>query len=137
MVMAESSHALVCVAPRAETRPFKDRGYYFWNKSISVNQVPDNHVAILRVEVGYSFLESDFGLLLELGSDSADHCAGGQNSHKSCIYGFNTYNKNILETVIQPNSYTLWLYQPERYLSHSSLLYNESVAFLSSFFAYN
>ncbi len=77
--------------------------------------MPDNHVAILRVEVGYSFLESDFALLLELGSNTPDHCTGSQDSHKSCIYGFNTYNKNILEAVIQPNAYTLWLYQPEQY----------------------
>lgn len=76
--------------------------------------MPENHVAILRVEVGYSFLESDFALLLELGSDKPDHCSGSSN-HKSCVYGFNTYNKNILETVIRPNDYTLWIYQPERY----------------------
>lgn len=105
----------------AETRPFKDRGYYFWNKSISLSKVPDNHVAILRVEVGYSFLESDFALLLELGSNTPDHCTGSQDSHKSCIYGFNTYNKNILEAVIQPNAYTLWLYQPEQMYGECAL----------------
>lgn len=109
-----------------ETRPFKDRGYYFWNKTVIIGNIPANSVAILRVEVGYSFLESDFALLLELGADKPNHCSGtsvGNNEHKSCMYGYNTYNKNILEVALRSNTYTLWIYQPERYVLYIFLPY--------------
>lgn len=95
--------------------PFADRGYYFWNRTISLPSVPANHVAILHTEVGYSFVESDFALILEV-SDAPNHCSEG-TSHRSCVYGFNTYNKHVLDTVLRPGTdYVLWLYQPEQYV---------------------
>ncbi len=76
-------------------------------------------------------MESDYSLLLEVGR-AATHCSGvDTNARSSCITGFNLYNRNVLDTIISPGTYTLWLYQPNQILGNCSLFeFSLSVTFV-------
>ena len=94
-------------------------GYFFWNVTFTLPKAPEGKVIVLHAEAGASFLQDSVAILLERGS-AQTHCSTG-NTDSTCLTGLNIYNKNVLDTIVGPGTYTLWLFQPRLPLTNCSL----------------
>ncbi|EGG18641.1 hypothetical protein DFA_04136 [Cavenderia fasciculata] len=88
------------------------QGIYLWNTTFTVQPPQVGQVGLLNAAIGYQFLQGELAIVLQSGIGQPKCKGGDQTGVTGCVFGDNEINRNVLNAVLQPGNYTLFIYAP-------------------------
>jgi len=87
---------------------------YLWNTTFTI-PATEGKVVMADIAIGYQFLPGDLSILIQSGSANDQvKCKGSDVvSVSGCVFGDNEMNRNVIHAILNPGTYTLFIYAPE------------------------